>query len=489
MVNGGFSWYLSFQSFYLPGSVDENDKQMDQWNLRAPPLSLWSRSDWTGKHKAIAEEHGHLSKGQGESVMEKNHPENIIHDHPVNNHGHYDDTFLQTDNPTKNNRPEKVRGGAVVTVSHKESSARSSVDRENLKSEGHGKNQPSETLVRKRKRDKEEHGKGMGERSPENKLDGGRPRYSPTNVVDGRPSLEHLHSKSLEMPSHAELGDNVLHNFEPSISGSHTQCAAAYGGSQASIPNEMGRSSSPNVVVGRPSLERLHSKSLERPSHALGENFQHFEPSMSGSHMQFDAAYGGSQASIPNEMGRTYNRSGDESYLTGTTHRRSTGVSPGSDYRARSLEERLTGCSDSLGYRSYNITEVDENLQRDIDYRSQLRYYGHLDPDLPRYNYLAGHDPGYGYTGSVSSTYAHSASPADLSYRMNTSAMQRYAPRLDELNHTRTNTFGSELPMMNRNSHYDPRAPQPGNQGNPLGFAPGPHSTYPHHNSAGWLNE
>ncbi|XVE72493.1 hypothetical protein DITRI_Ditri11bG0043500 [Diplodiscus trichospermus] len=51
---------LSGKSFYLPGSVDVNDKQLEQWNVKAPPLYLWSRNDWTARHKAIAQERGHL---------------------------------------------------------------------------------------------------------------------------------------------------------------------------------------------------------------------------------------------------------------------------------------------------------------------------------------------------------------------------------------------------------------------------------------------
>lgn len=54
------SWYL-FQSFYLPGSVDVNDKQIDQWNLIPPPLYLWSRPDCSPEHYAIAQERGHIS--------------------------------------------------------------------------------------------------------------------------------------------------------------------------------------------------------------------------------------------------------------------------------------------------------------------------------------------------------------------------------------------------------------------------------------------
>ncbi|KAL3646057.1 hypothetical protein CASFOL_011237 [Castilleja foliolosa] len=55
---------LSGKSFYLPGSVDVHDQQMDQWNLDPPPLYLWSRSDWTYTHRNVAQEHGHLLKDQ-----------------------------------------------------------------------------------------------------------------------------------------------------------------------------------------------------------------------------------------------------------------------------------------------------------------------------------------------------------------------------------------------------------------------------------------
>ncbi|CAL4998121.1 unnamed protein product [Urochloa decumbens] len=58
---------LSGKSFYLPGSLDVTDKQMDQWNVTPPPLFLWSRSDWTPKHRRIAGEHGHATLKNGRS--------------------------------------------------------------------------------------------------------------------------------------------------------------------------------------------------------------------------------------------------------------------------------------------------------------------------------------------------------------------------------------------------------------------------------------
>uniref|UniRef100_A0ACD6AIB6 Uncharacterized protein n=1 Tax=Avena sativa TaxID=4498 RepID=A0ACD6AIB6_AVESA len=51
---------LSGKSFYLPGSLDADNQQMDQWNVSTPPLSLWSRSDYAQKHHEIAKSKGHL---------------------------------------------------------------------------------------------------------------------------------------------------------------------------------------------------------------------------------------------------------------------------------------------------------------------------------------------------------------------------------------------------------------------------------------------
>uniref|UniRef100_A0A0E0QKU4 Zinc finger PHD-type domain-containing protein n=1 Tax=Oryza rufipogon TaxID=4529 RepID=A0A0E0QKU4_ORYRU len=56
------SHQLAGKSFYLPGSLDADNKIMEQWNMSPPPLSLWSRSDWARKHKEIAKTMGHISK-------------------------------------------------------------------------------------------------------------------------------------------------------------------------------------------------------------------------------------------------------------------------------------------------------------------------------------------------------------------------------------------------------------------------------------------
>ncbi|GLT34185.1 hypothetical protein SLA2020_087140 [Shorea laevis] len=68
---------LSGKSFYLPGSVDVDDKHLEQWNLKSPPLYLWSRRDWAARHKAIAQEHNHICNAQ-EEIHRKEHNDNEV---------------------------------------------------------------------------------------------------------------------------------------------------------------------------------------------------------------------------------------------------------------------------------------------------------------------------------------------------------------------------------------------------------------------------
>ncbi|WCJ37448.1 ENHANCED DOWNY MILDEW 2 [Euphorbia peplus] len=52
---------LSGKAFYLPGSVDVNDKQIEDWNVSPPPLYLWSHVDWAMRHEALARAYDHVA--------------------------------------------------------------------------------------------------------------------------------------------------------------------------------------------------------------------------------------------------------------------------------------------------------------------------------------------------------------------------------------------------------------------------------------------
>ncbi|XP_006644210.1 protein ENHANCED DOWNY MILDEW 2-like [Oryza brachyantha] len=62
---------LSGKAFYLPGSVDVNDKIVEGWNASTPPLYLWSRPDWTKKHMKVAEVHKHVDMERIASRVEE----------------------------------------------------------------------------------------------------------------------------------------------------------------------------------------------------------------------------------------------------------------------------------------------------------------------------------------------------------------------------------------------------------------------------------
>ncbi|XP_020530736.1 protein ENHANCED DOWNY MILDEW 2 isoform X2 [Amborella trichopoda] len=60
-------------SFYLPGSVDDEDNQLGQWNNSPPPLYFWSRSDWTARHKNIALQQKHITMEGIDTLDEVGH--------------------------------------------------------------------------------------------------------------------------------------------------------------------------------------------------------------------------------------------------------------------------------------------------------------------------------------------------------------------------------------------------------------------------------
>ncbi|RXI03406.1 hypothetical protein DVH24_004058 [Malus domestica] len=374
--------FLSGKSFYLPGSVDVNDKQMDQWNVTPPPLYLWSRPDWSADIKAIAQEHGHMSASQG---YMKDHSDSLNHGRSIGNDDQYGEAIMLIDyDGIKTDSPKDVEGGAVVAKEHRESSCVNSGDIGGNESPGDGNN------------------------------------------ID-------------------ETCNEILPRIEPAEKGD-----------------------------------------------------QHSEHSNSGSSVKYGTTYGGTTVNVADDRGRrSLSRSSDEPYSS-LTHRWSAG--PSSGYRATNLEEPFVGHMrdrlDTLGYRPC-LNEVEDPFRRESDVRSQIRIYGQQDFGPLRSNYLVGQDSVSGQIGSYSSPYSHShlGLTAESSYRMNTSAMQRYAPRLDELNHTRMGGVGSEPAlgyephMFSSNGTFDPRAPRPGQHGGSMGFAPGPHQSYSNQNSAGWLNE
>lgn len=388
----GLFWHVRFQSFYLPGSVNDNDKQLDQWNLTAPPLYLWSHRDWTDKHKSIAENQGHIVRQQEGSHSERSGDKTRCLDREMEEEDdHYGDTSMLTDCPLHTSEASESRH--VATTEGCQGSSRDAASkREGQDSHGSEKNN-SNTSSKKRFRDdkgKKASGSGKREKSVSDKQSSGN--NSESEIFKGI---------TVDSPS--------------------------------------------NLIAGKSSLQQLGT------------------------------AFDGSQA----YSSSTYGFSG------GAT-----------------MEEPLAihtrGGSDGLGYRGY-IGDV----PRESDVRSQVRYYGQNQvASASRYGRVgstAGYDlvgstAGYGQVGSLSSTpYGNLGLSSETSYRMSLSAMDRYAPRLDEMNRRMVGGSSALRPepnMVGRSGSYGPiQPPQPGYLVNPTSFVSSPQPPFPHHNSAGWLDE
>lgn len=233
------------------------------------------------------------------------------------------------------------------------------------------------------------------------------------------------------------------------------------------------------------------------------------------SHQHFETARGGSQDRRPDNMTRSYSMNIDDNYPS-MTNRWSGNNSPASYYGVRNLEKQYMGSMranrDSFGHRSPYSSEMEEMRRRDAQVQLHRQSL-----DTSVCDSLMGQDPRYGHIPPpLATTYRHVGLAAETPYgmNMNSSAMQRYAPRLDE----------PPPPMFCGNGFYDHRAPAPapappGLRVGSIGFAPGPYQAPPggsiglapgpypippdgsmgyssghhqnlsHWNSGGWLNE
>ncbi|CAI9784116.1 unnamed protein product [Fraxinus pennsylvanica] len=399
------------KSFYLPGSVDVNDKQMEDWNVNAPLLYLWSHPDWTPKHKDIAQEYGHLSKDQKKSSLQEPLLENVS-DAPGERNNLDEYPVLLGDDRNLGDRREHQEQEARVTTSHNEELPHDISVTEGDRNRGHQKNQSegnSEEFCGKSKRKR----KRRQAMSLEDKSTGKHSvSCQPYPNVDGGRLSDHRSTKSHERHSHMDVGmEDDKHSGNSSFSVSHSYSQTRHG------------------------------------------------------------------ETLDDDLVRKYLLHSEEPYPSLTNRRSHT---PNPEYGFRTSDPSLgypRGTTDIHGYRSYEM----EKYGRDVTIHSNVNLLGRRDhPHSWTPNYTPNPGPGY------HPTYGQPVPSGNSTYGgMNTSTMQRYAPRLDELNHGRINHVRSGLPLPDMSGVFRPPVPRPGS----LGFVPGPHHPFPEQNSSGWLNE
>ncbi|OMP04297.1 Zinc finger, PHD-type [Corchorus olitorius] len=597
--------FLSGKSFYLPGSFDANDKQMDQWNLMAPPLYLWSRSDFSAKHKSIAEKHGHLHR----KLSSFNHEGKINETHtsgqPSDNRSQGDDASELEDHNQDPKTEEHIAASVTLTAAPEECSLHQQGVREGQDNHSNVNSQAEETVLKNVKHSDENHGRGTerkspvvgqsGGKTPINETYSGIPHSSPSNVMGAKSALEcrqegsaivtekefslcHQGEKEgqdirghveiqLKEPSKEQM---KLSNENPSkkqmkpskenpskkqmkpSKENHDRGSAGkssldgQSGGRAHISERHGgisHSSSSNVKGAKSSVEGrqevpVTGKELspphegERKRQDTHGHMENQSKETSRKKKLSKEIHGRGSDGKPPLDGHNGRRARTTEKHGGTSHSSGSGRSPVDSFSSKSpkmaarpgIDENVhrhpnptmrgsqvhpgtssysdtrTNIADGMG-RRYNINSsqpypvgadhfgyrpYSTGVGRESDLREQVRLYGHNPNVSTQRNYVPGLDTAYPPPmGSLSTPpYGHHDAPVGPSYRMNTSATQRYAPRLDELNYTRMGTPGPEPPMGM--GYYDPRAPRPPY---PMGFAPGSYHPYPHQHSAGWLDD
>ncbi|KAL6520737.1 hypothetical protein OROHE_016918 [Orobanche hederae] len=382
------------KSFYLPGSVDVFDKHIEDWNVNAPVLCLWSNPTWTSKHKAIAEQHGHLSGGPNKCKLE----ENTDFDKPF---------VIKSDDPINTENPEQKD---MVIASSKEDlpleNRGTEGDKDNTSKKNKTKIRYSNNLGGKRKRKKRSNSMSLDDKSARKRL---ASRHVSPRVTD-RVSLETSSPKRLENPPQAH-------------SGRHQQ------------------------------LDRMNFSTYHQPYAAAA-----------------GAGYG--CVGTVDDVVRRYSLNGEGPPHPGMTAGRqaySPSPSPRPDYGFRGLAGR-GGANSS------------------VPYRSSSSYVGEMIEENDSWGHKIVSNAGHGFPSSFGQVNPAAANPGYS--ETNTSAMQRYAARLDAPNHGQMSNMVNGPPLHEATGGiYHFRGPRPASHVSSLGFAPGPCRPYSQHNSSGWLNE
>ncbi|XP_077221708.1 protein ENHANCED DOWNY MILDEW 2-like [Tasmannia lanceolata] len=570
---------LAGKSFYLPGSVDVDDKQIEQWNNKPPFLYLWSRSDWTSRHKAIAIQRGHMSEVQEESGYDANKNETRVSDQ----HEEYGDLNDQMSNvlydvSKQNDQVKELEEPRSLVPEQKkeilppkqDSRLGRSTHEEDGDRDAHENHENRKKRARESPKEREHKAKQSRLRTatPEDKQDNVRSQEKQisrrTATLDDKQDnvrsqekgtrrrtatpedkQDNVSSQEKQISRRTATPDDKQDNVRSQEKGTRRRTATPED-KQDSVSSQQKQkrhrtvtpedkhdnvrsqekgtplrmSSSPNRTVPR-SLLGVSSEPFTHPSEPFihpservsSENsFHHFRLGTSGSGSEFGSGYGGSLTSIADgdldDITRRYTLNKDNLFPIGA-QRWSTSSNIVPDYGVPRVQEQFPGyikdsnVGNSYAQRPY-LDDLENFGQREADIRLQLRLYGQQSSDdlLQRNPYQLGQDSGLGKrASSLSSPFGLSVSAAESS-RLNSSAMQRYAPRLDEMNYVRPSPFASDMSSMTgrnsmpemssltgRSSVFNAPGAPPTYNADTLGFAPGPQRPpYPYNNPSGWLN-
>lgn len=444
----------SYQSFYLPGSIDIHDNQMEQWNLKPPLLYLWSRSDWTEKHKAIAIRQGHISKQPEESPVKENHEETGVKGQEEDQDIYGDIAKMLNDLPVLNDQVEAPE--VTSTFFHEDMEISPSISpskRDNQTDQSRHKDEDSRT-------DQSRHDKDDDRSRRES--DDGREDQESHRHRNNKRFAESFVERKTEQEYKRKQSRSKDEGWKDKHGRSRTPVGEFYDkGTPRSVSSPSNRNDSRSFLEDHPSEALVTSLGRERSE----DGFLRFQHDCSGSATEFGTGYGVTRMSIPdeelNDIERRYRN-------------------PYTDVHSR---------IETFGRQYVDPLEKYGHSSADI-FSRQAPLYGRQGPnDVPYRSWLpSGQDSGLGQTGSLSNSFGLSTFAPDPS-RLGSSVTQRYAPRLDEMNYTRSSPF-TPTDQVPPSSIYNSSGSRAGLYTSDIqDFATGPHRHFPHHNSSGWLND
>lgn len=514
---------LSGKSFYLPGSIDVHDKQIEQWNVRPPVLYLWSRPDWTSKHKGIASSQGHTSRLQPALLVHKDSQTNSEEDSPIANNNTEEKSKEKEANQVDKESMSLKQKGHVSSEPASASEALVPVERreeapERQETRREGDNNKKRIKERSEKREPGSVQKESGREVP-NKKQRIEERSEKKSAVpgekDGKPDAGKKVSEQKKKRKSSDLHKDDAHKMKMLKE------------EQQRSQQAEGRSMSEELPMSISPLDRREPVDLSMPKLGAFEvPFQressHGGYNGSGAEMRIISSIGRPSGlhDDPDILPRRYNTAERDSLYTNSP----LGLSkmPNTDERFRTYNSMEDTFSQSSFVRSeYGRSDADLRIQSrtyglpgdelatsfgrssDSDTRPQLRNYsmhaeeitnGYVRPiesdgrtlirsygiaddaNIGNRYSLGGSGPsslGQQPSLYLSSTYRY------LSPAPEPSTIQRYAPQIDEMSHLRAQPMspGISFPAR-RNMPPDS-----------FGFAPGS-SSFPNHGSfGGWIDD
>ncbi|KAG9453169.1 hypothetical protein H6P81_006073 [Aristolochia fimbriata] len=471
---------LSGKSFYLPGSIDGYDKQMEQWNDKPPLLYLWSRPDWSAKHRNIAMQWGHTSQVSEGRAFENGHCNPVTCDPGGQSDDPAEQLVVKSSVIPENKDP--LSPLAMEPRKHKTASPEYSKDSTHRSCERRKEVEQREDWQRghefsEEKEQKDEKAKARYHESPreEQRIEKSRSekhlkqtekrheKSGPENLRErkqrgGKRSNENL--KQLEMREEKKL------KVTPKISGSGGIIGSPYNRSDCPIFSDAS-------VLLDVLEERAIVSEPSGGSHSISA-------SVAGSAHPFDH-------DNLDEITRRYSVTDEKTY-TGVSVARQSYRHPGIggvslDQSGVPLSNFGTRDNGNLGHMSY--TEIEERQRREHDIRMQLRMYGQpsFDESSQRRRHIFGHD------GGLPLSYGHASLPTGLS-RLNSACPQNYVMHPAENYSAAPGSMREPMLHFRRNNIYNTHGVQVGYRTDDLGFAPGPRHPFPppHRGPSGWID-